>query len=201
MQPPQPKKSTLNNHIIMRTQKQTAAGRRIGLILLVVLIGLPLLEIALFIEVGGWIGLGPTLALIILTAVIGAWILRQQGFAVLMRAQRQLAEGALPVVEVFEGLCLVIAGALLLTPGFFTDAVGAVLLVPAARRALYRQVGQRIEAHIVRPPEDLGAGPGQGPARGPTIETEYRELEPDRPGPPGNGRDMPPPRGDWGRRP
>ena len=88
----------------MRTQKQTALGPGFNLILLAALIGVPLVEIALFIEVGGWIGLGPTLALIILTAVIGAWILRQQGFAVLMRAQRQLAGGALPVVEVFEGL-------------------------------------------------------------------------------------------------
>lgn len=201
MQPPQPKKSTLNNHIIMRTQKQTAAGRGIGLVLLVALIGLPLLEIALFIEVGGWIGLWPTLALIVLTAVIGAWMLRQQGFAVLMRAQRQLAEGALPVVEVFEGLCLVIAGALLLTPGFFTDALGAILLVPAVRRALYRQVRQRLEAHIARAPREFGAGPWEGPAPGPTIDTEYEEVEQDRTGPPGNGRDMPPPRGDWGRRP
>jgi UPF0716 protein FxsA len=180
----------------MRTQKQTAAGRRIGLILLVALIGLPLLEIALFIEVGGWIGLWPTLALIVLTAVIGAWLLRQQGLAVLLRAQRQLAEGTLPVVEVFEALCLVVAGALLLTPGFFTDAVGAILLVPAARRALYRQVRHRLEPHLVRAPEGFGAGPGHGPATGPTIDTEYEEIEQDRGGPPGNGRDLPPPRGD-----
>jgi UPF0716 protein FxsA len=185
----------------MRTQKQTAAGRWIGLILLTALIGVPLIEIALFIEVGGWIGLWPTLALVVLTAVIGAWMLRQQGLSVLMRAQRQLAEGALPVVEVFEGLCLVIAGALLLTPGFFTDALGAVLLVPAVRRTLYRQVRQRIEAHIVRAPEDFGVGPGQSPAPGPTIDTEYEEIEQDRGEPPGDGADLPPPRGDWRRRP
>ena len=66
-QPPQAKKSTLNNHIIMRTQKQTVAGPGPGLILVAGLIGVPLLEIALFIEVGGRLGLGPTLALIVLS--------------------------------------------------------------------------------------------------------------------------------------
>jgi UPF0716 protein FxsA len=201
MPPQQPKKSTLNNHIIMRTQKQTAAGPRLGLILLAAFIGVPLLEIALFIEVGGWIGLGPTLALVVLTAVVGAWMMRRQGFAVLMRAQRQLADGVLPVVEVFEGLCLVIAGALLLTPGFFTDALGALLLVPAVRRWLYRQVRRRIEAHVVQGPGDAGHRPAGGRPSGPTIEVEFEEVHEDRPGAPGNGEDIPPPRGDWGRRP
>lgn len=184
----------------MRTQKQTAVGRRLGLLLLAALIGVPLLEIALFIQVGGWIGLWPTLALIVLTAVIGAAMLRWQGVSVLMRAQRQLAEGTLPVMEVFEGLCLVIAGALLLTPGFFTDGVGGLLLVPAVRQVLYAQVRRRIEAHVV----DVG-GPAPGP-RGPppTIEAEYEEVDEDRAPDRDEQRkeqDMPPPRGDWGRQP
>jgi UPF0716 protein FxsA len=181
----------------MRTQKQTAAGPRLGLVLLVALIGVPLLEIALFIEVGGWIGLGPTLALIVLTAVIGGWLLRAQGIRVLLRARRQLAEGILPVMEVFEGLCVVVGGALLLTPGFFTDAVGALLLVPAVRRELYRRLRWRIEPHIVRRPGDFGPGSTSGP----TIEAEFEEVGDDRPGSSGAGRDLPPPRGDWGRRP
>ncbi|MGH6904217.1 MAG: FxsA family protein [Geminicoccaceae bacterium] len=181
----------------MRTQKQTAAGPRLGLILVVALIGVPLLEIALFIEVGGWIGLGPTLALVVLTAVIGGWLVRRQGIGVLLRAQRQLADGILPVVEVFEGLCVVIGGALLLAPGFFTDAVGALLLVPAVRRALYRRLRRHIEPHIVRHPGDLGPGP----SRGPTIEAEFEEVGDDRPGSAGAGEELPPPRGDWGPRP
>lgn len=190
----------------MRTQKQTAVGPRLGLLLLAAFIGVPLLEIALFIQVGGWIGLAPTLALIVLTAVIGAMMLRWQGISVLMRAQRQLAEGSLPVAEVFEGLCLVIAGALLLTPGFFTDAIGALLLVPAVRRALYRQVRQRIEAHVVdvSSPDHGAPRPGR-PGRGPTIETEYEEIvEEDRPmrrHDNGEDTDMPPPQGHWGGRP
>lgn len=203
-QPANPKKSTLNNHIIMRTQKQTTLGPRLGLVLLAAFIGVPLLEIALFIKVGGWIGLGPTLALIVLTAVIGAWMLRHQGISVLMRAQRQLAEGSLPVAEVFEGLCLVIAGALLLTPGFFTDAIGALLLVPAVRRALYGQVRSRIEAHVLDPSGSDRAAPGHQGA-GPTIEAEYQEIVDDdratRRDGDGEDEDMPQPRGRWGPRP
>jgi UPF0716 protein FxsA len=179
----------------MRTQKQTAAGPRLGLILLAALIAVPLLEIALFIKVGGWIGLGPTLALIVLTAVVGAVIVRQEGIGVLLRAQRQLAEGTLPVAEVFEALCLVIAGALLLTPGFFTDALGALLLLPAVRRALYRYARDRIEARV-------GAGAALRQARapgtpGPIIDAEYEQIDDRDPG----KVDVPPPRGDWGSRP
>lgn len=191
---------TLNNHIIMRTQKQTAVGPRVGLLLLVAFIGVPLLEIALFIKVGGLIGLGPTLALVILTAVIGAWMLRRQGISVLMRAQRQLAEGTLPVAEVFEGLCLVLAGALLLTPGFFTDAIGAFLLMPAVRQGLYQLVRRHIEPRVFQARSDFPGGPAPGPTSGPTIEGEFEEVDEGRPGSADDGRRMPPPRGDWGAR-
>jgi UPF0716 protein FxsA len=179
----------------MRTQKQTTLGRGFGLILGAALIGVPLLEIALFIKVGGWIGPAPTIALVVLTAVIGALILRWQGVSVMLRAQRQLTAGSLPVAEVFEGLCLVIAGALLLIPGFFTDAVGALLLVPPVRRALYRQVSRRLEAHLV----DMRGPARSGPQRmGPTIEAEYEEIGENRsiPRPPDReGQAMPPPQG------
>ena len=196
-----------------RTQKQTARGRWLGLILLTALIGVPLIEIALFIQVGGWLGLVPTLILIVLTAVVGAWMLRVQGFAVLTRAQRQLAEGVLPVAEVFEGLCLLVAGALLLTPGFLTDAIGALLLVPACRALLYRLAGQRLELRVAaasqaaRGPEQPGRVAGRQP--GPVVDAEFREVasegkpaaqEPRPSDPTPSGPDMPPPRGDWSRR-
>jgi UPF0716 protein FxsA len=179
----------------MRTQKQTAAGPRLGLILAAVLIGVPLIEIALFIKIGGWIGLGPTLALIVLSAVMGAWIVRQQGISVMLRAQRELAEGSLPVLRAFEGLCLAIAGVLLITPGFFTDAIGALLLVPAVRRVLYRYLRQHIDAHVIdasRRRRDQVRG-----ASGPIIDAEYERVE-DWNHAEGS---MPPPRGDWSRRP
>jgi UPF0716 protein FxsA len=178
-------------------QKQTARGPRIALILLAALIVVPLVEIALFIQVGGWLGLVPTLALIVLTAVLGAAMMRHQGIAVLGRAQRQLDQGGVPVREVFEGVCLVIAGALLFTPGFFTDSVGALLLLPPVRAALYRRVKARLEARIVGSPAPPRAG-----GRPPVIEGEFEEVEPDRPAHDGGAadRDTPPPRGGWDRR-
>lgn len=169
----------------MRTSERKTA-RRIGLapFLLVAFIVVPLAEIAVLIQVGGLIGLMPTLALIVLTAVVGTWMLRQQGFAVLTRAQRQLEQNVMPVAEVFEGLCLLVAGALLLTPGFITDACGALLLLPPVRALLYRQVGHYLQRHVVQP----GGQP-------PVVEGKYEEVAPDEPEGP---EDLPPPRGSWG---
>jgi UPF0716 protein FxsA len=177
-----------------RSEKQTARRIPIGPILLALFIVVPLAEIAVLIQVGGWIGLWPTLALIVLTAVIGTAVLRQQGLSVLLRAQRQLEEGTIPIAEVFEGFCLVIAGALLLTPGFITDAVGALLLNPPMRAALYRQVRHHLAARMVHEPP---AQPGDRPPPGPTIEVPYEEIEPDA----ADREPPPPPRGGWGPRP
>ncbi|MFQ5974043.1 MAG: FxsA family protein, partial [Alphaproteobacteria bacterium] len=94
---------------------------KVGRLLLLVLVGVPLIEIAVFIQVGGIIGLWPTIAVVVLTAVIGAALLREQGSATLTRAQREMAERRIPVRELFDAVCLLLAGALLLTPGFVTD--------------------------------------------------------------------------------
>lgn len=161
----------------------------IGLILLVLFITVPLAEIAVFIELGGVIGLGWTLALIVLTAVVGTWMLRWQGFAVLSRAQRELERDRVPVLEVFEGLCLLLAGALLLTPGFITDAVGALLLLPPVRAVLYRELRRRLEHRIVAGARGPGPPPGD---RGEAIDVDFEEVEPDDEREP-----MPPPRGRW----
>lgn len=182
----------------MRGQKQTIPG--LGLILFAALVGVPLAEIGLFIAVGGRIGLWATLALVVLTAVLGAWMLRWQGFAVLARARRQLAADTLPVTEVFEGLCLVIAGALLLTPGFLTDALGAVLLLRPVRLLLYRQLGRRLAVHV----RGHGAHGAAKSRTGPVIEGDFEEIDPrpDRPRPeerPVGDTTMPPPRGGWDR--
>ena len=186
---------------MMLSEKQTGRARPIGLLLLAAFILVPLAEIAVLIEVGGWLGVGPTLALIILTAVVGAWMLRRQGIAVLRRAQQQMHQGTVPLVEVFEGFCLVIAGALLLTPGFLTDAVGALLLLPPMRAFLYRRVQRRLEEQVRggAPHAGAGGGPGgrdqppQGGDRTPSvIDAEFEEVEPG---------DMPEPRGSWKRGP
>ena len=92
-----------------------------GFVLLAAFIGVPLIEIALFIQVGGIIGLWPTIAVVIFTAVAGAALLRHQGLGALSRLQESLERGEAPLDPVFDGFCLLAAGMLLLTPGFFTD--------------------------------------------------------------------------------
>ena len=181
-------------------QKQTRRRRGLGWALaLLALVVVPLAEIGVFIRVGGWIGLWPTLALIVLTAVAGTWLLRVQGLGLLSRAREQLDRGALPVFEVFSGVCLLIAGALLLTPGFITDAVGALLLVPPFRALLYRSVRDRL---AVAQAEARAGGGGRRPPGDRVIEGEYEELDGGGRGDDAGGGDrpMPPPRGDWGPR-
>ena len=115
-----------------------------ALILLVALfIGLPLLEIAVFIEVGGEIGVWPTIAATVVTALAGSVLLRAQGLATLTRARAQMDQGQLPAREMFEGVCLVLAGAMLLLPGFVTDFIGLLLFIPPLREVL-RLRSQRV---------------------------------------------------------
>ena len=94
----------------------------------------PVIEIYLLIKVGGLLGAFPTIFLIVFTAVLGAWLLRIQGFSTLQRVQQSFSNGKIPAIEMMEGLVLAVAGALLLTPGFFTDTIGFILLVPVCRR-------------------------------------------------------------------
>ena len=96
----------------------------------------PILEIYLIIKVGSHYGAGVTILLIIATAVIGAALLRMQGFSTLQRFQNQVQHGEIPATTMLEGMMLFFAGALLLTPGFFTDAIGFLILVPPLRKAI-----------------------------------------------------------------
>jgi UPF0716 protein FxsA len=154
-----------------------------------VFIGLPIAEIALFIEVGGLIGLWPTLVAIVGTAVVGTAILRHQGIAVLGEAQLAMDGGRLPIDSVIHGLFLLIAGILLLTPGFLTDAVGFALLVPPVRLAIARWLlerlrgSDRVHIHTVHmggfdAKTTEGRAEGQRGA-GPVIEGEAVRVEDD----------------------
>jgi UPF0716 protein FxsA len=109
-------------------------------VILLAFILVPILEIGLFIQIGGAIGLVPTLLVVIGTALLGTTLLRWQGLTTLHRAEASLQKGDLPVNEVVGGVFLLVAGALLLTPGFFTDAIGFSLFAPPVRRYL----GQKI---------------------------------------------------------
>ncbi|CAN0573132.1 unnamed protein product [Laminaria digitata] len=140
-----------------------------AILLLAMFIDIPIIEIALFIEIGGWIGLWPTLAIVIVTAFAGTTLLRLQGLAVLRRAQESTARNELPVQEVFDGLCLLIAGILLLTPGFFTDALGFLLFVPPFRRFSALAIGRWLvrSGKISMSAGGFAGGPGSGPGSGP----------------------------------
>ncbi|TNE41630.1 MAG: FxsA family protein [Alphaproteobacteria bacterium] len=118
-----------------------------GLILFLLFLGIPLIEIGLFVKVGGAIGLGPTLLIVIGTAFLGSWLLRTQGLATYRQAQKDMSDGMLPVDQVVHGLFLLIAGVLLLTPGFMTDTLGFLLFMPPFRLALGRWILKYIAKH------------------------------------------------------
>lgn len=106
----------------------------------------PLLEIYLLIQIGSVIGALWTVIFVVLTAVIGVQLLRHQGLSTISRAQSRMQQGQLPALELMEGFALVISGAFLLTPGFFTDTLGFILLVPAFRRILIQKLQKNLVA-------------------------------------------------------
>jgi UPF0716 protein FxsA len=118
----------------------------LGLLILIAMIVVPITEIAVFIEAGDLIGLWPTIGAVILTAIIGSTLLRHQGLSTLARVQESMNAGRLPVEELFDGLCLLVAGAFLLTPGFVTDGVGLLLFLPPFRTVLRALLARRIKA-------------------------------------------------------
>jgi UPF0716 protein FxsA len=143
----------------------------------------PIVEMYLLIKVGGYIGAWPTIGLVMLTAVIGVALLRVQGLSTLTRGMGRLEGGELPAREMAEGILLAVAGALLITPGFFTDAAGFALLVPPIRGAMARRMLARVV--MVGPGGPGGPyGPGGtgGPyrgddGRGVVIEGEFEPRD------------------------
>lgn len=107
-------------------------------VLLVLFIVVPLLELYVIIEVGGAIGVPATIALLFADSVLGAMLLRSQGRAVWQRFNNALAENRMPAREVFDGAMVIVGGTLLLTPGFITDVVGLLLLLPPTRHVVRR---------------------------------------------------------------
>jgi len=116
--------------------------------LLVLFIVVPAVELAILVEIGSRIGILPTLGIIILTGTIGASLARWQGLQVLRKVQAELAAGRLPAGTLADGLIILIAGALLITPGILTDAAGFLLLVPAYRGFMKRAIWRRFEEAV-----------------------------------------------------
>jgi len=149
-------------------------------ILFLLFLTIPMLEIYLLIKVGGVIGAMPTVFMVVFTAVLGAWLLRIQGFSMLARVRTTMAQGGIPAIEMLEGAVLLVSGALLLTPGFFTDAIGFLCLIPSLRRAVIRWALGR----FLMPPGPRGGpkGPGDGFSSTTThvrhtIEGEFRRED------------------------
>ena len=140
-------------------------------ILLLLFIAVPLLEIYFLIQIGTQIGAWPTIALVLFTAFLGAGMLRAQGIATLVRIREALDRGELPAQSLVEGLLLLISGALLLTPGFFTDGLGFICLMPPVRRALAKTLLRGVFAVRVHKAGERQTGGHR------TLEGEYWEEE------------------------
>jgi UPF0716 protein FxsA len=138
-------------------------------------VAVPLVEIALFITVGGWIGVWPTLGLVLLSGVVGSWLLRTQGLNTASALQASVSQLSDPREHIAHGALILLAGALLLTPGFFSDIVGLSLLIPGVRRMIIA----RIAAKVAASGDDFGAGARHRPD---IIDAEYEIIEPE----PGN---------------
>lgn len=143
-----------------------------ALIIFALFVGVPLAEIAVFISVGGLIGLWPTIAIVVITAIIGTALLRRQGAATMMKAQEAMRAGQPPIGPALDGVALLVAGALLLTPGMITDSIGFLLFVPPVRRGLAKWVFSRLmrraEVRFSYTESRSGPGaPGGSPRGGP----------------------------------
>lgn len=138
-------------------------------LLILLFIGLPLTEIYFLIQVGSEIGAFSTILLSILTAVIGVWLVRYQGFGVLRRVRDLLDRGEVPAIEVMDGALILVAGLCLILPGFLTDSLGFLLLIPPLRRRLITHyIG--IQPVTLQPP----SGEIRTETRVRVIEGEFR---------------------------
>lgn len=132
-------------------------------ILLLLFIIIPVLEMWLLITVGQQLGALPTIGLVLLTAVIGVNLLKSQSMSTLSRAQQRVSEGGVPAQEMLEGLALGVGGALLLTPGFFTDAIGFACLIPQSRRWIASKLVHKVLVSGMVGGVSTSGGPFSGP--------------------------------------
>lgn len=134
----------------------------------------PLIEIALFVQIGGAIGLLATLAIVVVTAILGTILVRSQGMAVLSQLQSSMADLKDPTEPLAHGAMILFSGALLLTPGFFTDAVGFALMVPGIRRGVFQFFRKRIKVQNF----SYGTAPSSDSS---VIDAEFEEVDPNKP--------------------
>lgn len=146
--------------------------------LLFAFVAVPMIEIALFIQVGGFIGVWWTLLIVLLTAITGSYLVRSQGLREIENLQRSFSELEDPTEPLAHGAMILFAGALLLTPGFFTDVVGLSLLVPRIRRAAFIWAKTKIKVQRF----EMGEAPARRP-RQPgdrVIDGDFKDVTPQK---------------------
>ncbi len=144
-------------------------------ILFLLFLIVPIAEIYVLIEVGGIIGALPTVFLVVLTAVIGAALMRTQGLSTMAKVQGAVAQGELPAVALLEGALILVAGVLLLTPGFVTDTIGFLFLIPPLRVGLVQGLlARQLAAHVEL--QARGTSP-RGRSSGQVIEGEFERND------------------------
>lgn len=146
------------------------------LILVFLFIAVPIAEISVLIRVGSSIGLFNTIVFVIFTAVLGAFLVRQQGFATLSKLKQETEAGRVPAMQIAEGVALLFAGAVLMTPGFITDAIGFAILIPAVRQTLIAWAGKNFSS-AANTHQYTASTSAQSPFghQGDVIEGEYTE--------------------------
>ena len=154
------------------------------LIMFIIFVLIPVVELSVLIRVGEVLGSWNTVAVVILTAVVGVSLVRSQGLSTLMSVQKKLAAGEAPGQEIVEGMMLAMAGILLLIPGFVTDLIGLILLTPITRAPLARYFYQRMQLKVVAGAQfRAGANPFEPPHQrgqgGDVFEGEFeRKADP-----------------------
>jgi UPF0716 protein FxsA len=144
-----------------------------------IFLAIPLIEIALFVIVGGWIGLWPTLGLVLLTALTGTLLVRAQGLATLAQLQLAMQGRADPARPLAHGALILLAGLFLITPGFFTDTLGFLLLVPPVRAALMRRIAARVAVMGATMQGGFAPPPRWPDAAHDIVDVEATEVNPD----------------------
>lgn len=150
-------------------------------ILVLLFVAIPLLELALLIWVGQRVGVAATISLVVITGILGASLARHQGLATLERFRRNLDRGELPHRELVDGILILLAGAVLLTPGLLTDTAGFLLLVPPVRQRVRTTLISAMKRRfvVVTPygPESRGPGPAEPIDVEIVVEDEGREAK------------------------
>ena len=148
---------------------------------LLLFFAMPIIEMYLLITVAGYIDALPTIGLVMLTAVIGVTLLRYQGLETLMRGTQKMRSGQMPAQEVAEGLLLAVAGALMITPGFVTDAIGFLILFPPTRLVIAHMMLARVQTHGFQGPgnthQQTSANHSGHADKPRTLEGEYQRKD------------------------